>query len=143
MSEILKELYIQQIKNINYHFVAMQTYKLFGDFNKMKKIHRKKLSEEINNYFALLLDMTDRTRQLVSIPDMKLPAIEITERPPSRLKRMELHKTMLQSWEEWEESVLSLYTKAAEEYPRCTLLKSLVRDTKNELKFICKMLGCL
>lgn len=143
MSDILKELYTQQIKNINFHSVAMQTYQLFGDFNKMKKIHRKKLGEEINNYFALLLDMTDRTRQLVNIPDIKFPAMEITERPPSRLKRIELHKSMLLSWEEWEESVLSLYSKAVEKYPHCVLLKSLVRDTENELKFIRKMLGCL
>lgn len=143
MSEILKELYEQQIKNINFHFVAMQTYQLFGDFNKMKKIHRKKLGQEIDNYFTLVLDMVDRTKQIAAPVDVKFPDMEITERPPSKLKRIEAHKAMLESWKAWEEKALDLYIKAIEEYPLYKKFKSLKRDTENELQFIQKLLGCL
>lgn len=143
MNTVLQELYTQQVKNINEHFIAMQTYDLFGDFELMKKTHRKQLDEEIGNTLDLCLVMLERTREVIDILDIKKPTMLVTERPPSKLKRMELHKTMLQSWEQWEEAIIPLYENAIKEYPDCKLLKTLKRKAESEVKYIQKLLGCL
>lgn len=141
MSDTLKKLYTHQLKGIMFHFNLMQVYKLFGDFNDMAKTHYCRAVEETKGHSKLVLEMIDRTKELVIPSELKNESIEIEERPPSKLKRCELHKGMLQTWEAWEEETIKLYDNVINEYPDCKLLKVLRKDTENELKFIRYRLG--
>lgn len=141
MSDVLKELYAHQLKGIMFHSDLMQVYKLFGDFDDMAKLHYHQVIEETRNHSKLVLEMIDKTKKVMVPSELKNESIEIEDRPPSRLKRCELHKGMLQSWEAWEEKTINMYDNAISEYPDCKLLKIFRKDTEKELKIIKYKLG--